>query len=63
MNTGLKRAALAASLFAVVLASGCASIDGVAASSQTPAGDVRQPYQPGTDPLLREMSAESQLGN
>ena len=61
MNTSIQRAALAASLFAVVLVSGCASFDGVS-SSQIPEGDVRQPHQPGADPILEQMAAESQLG-
>jgi hypothetical protein len=62
MNTIIKRAALAASLFTVVLASGCASFDGLSTSTQTPQGDIAQPTTPGTDPLLQEMSRESQLG-
>jgi hypothetical protein len=62
MNTIVNRAALVASLFLVVVASGCASLDALSTSSQTPQGDVQQPRQTGTDPLLQEMSQESQLG-
>lgn len=60
MNTGIGRAALAASLFAVVLASGCASLDG-ASLTQPPEGDALSSH-PASNPLLQEMSRESQLG-